>query len=357
MRIPPKIIVLIKVMLIIFILTGTVNIDTFASSSRNTNNRKIANVAVLLYSFDDPYMLEIKQSLENIQNQNKDKINFTFYDGKNNISVQNETIDSLLRNNIDLFILKLADTKEDVIKEIIFKIKPQNLPIIFMEIAPEVVSKASQYYNKAVFLYSTSSHEGILQGKILADEWNANKSSIDKNNDNILQYILLKGEANNPYAIQRTNDVISAINEAGIKTEQLALVNANWFRDLARSSIENLFLKYSNKIEAIIANNDAMALGAIEALQKYGYNTGDQNKNIAIVGIDGLNEAKALIDTGLMTGTLIQNTQMVAEAFYNIGMNLINNENPVENTNYKIDNGTITIPESYIEYTRKTNAQ
>lgn len=355
MKILRKIIIFIQVMLIIFALTSATQINTFANSNINLTNRKIANVAVLLYSFDDLYMLEIKKSLEDIQKENKDKVNFTFYDGKNNIAVQNETIDSLLKSDIDLFILKLADTKEDAVKEIIFTIKQKNVPIIFMEVAPEVVSKVSQYYNKAAFLYSTSSDEGILQGKILVDQWNANKRFIDKNNDNILQYVLLKGEASNPYAIERTNDVISAINKLGIKTEQLALVNANWFKELAETAIENLFLKYNGRIEAIIANNDAMAIGAIEALQKYGYNTGDKNKNIAVVGIDGLKEAKDLIDKGLMTGTLIQNTKMVAEAFYNIGMNLISNINPIENTNYTLNNGSIIIPESYQEYTNKTN--
>jgi methyl-galactoside transport system substrate-binding protein len=355
MKILGKIIAFIQVMLIIFALTSDTQINTFASPSINANNRKIANVAVLLYSFDDPYMLEIKQSLEDIQKENKDKVKFTFYDGKNNIAVQNETIDSLLKSDIDLFILKLVDTKENILKDIIFNIKPKNVPIIFMEVTPEVVSKVSKYYNKAVFLYSTSSHEGILQGKILVDEWNANKRFIDRNDDNILQYVLLKGEVSNPYAVERTNDAISAINESGIKTEQLALVNANWFKELAKTSIKNLFLKYDGRIEAIIANNDAMAIGAIEALQEYGYNKGDKNKNIAVVGIDGLKEAKDLIDKGLMTGTLIQNTKMVAEAFYNIGMNLINNENPIENTTYKLNDGLITIPESYQEYTSKAN--
>lgn len=356
MKILGKIIVFIQVILIIFALTSAIQIDTFASLNINANNGETANIAVLLYSFDDPYMLEIKQSLENIEKENKDKVKFTFYDGKNNISVQNETIDSLIRSDVDLFILKLVNTKEDVVKDTILNIRQKNVPVIFMEVTPEVVSKVYKLYDKAAFLYSTSSHEGILQGKILVDQWNANKISIDKNNDNILQYVLLKGEANNPYAIERTNEVISAINESGIKTEHLALVNANWFKELAQTAVENLFLKYNNRIEAIIANNDAMAIGAIQALQKYGYNKGDKSKNIAVVGIDGLKEAIDLIDKGLMAGTLIQNTQMVAEAFYNIGMNLVNNKNPIENTNYKLENGSIIIPESYEEYTNKTNS-
>jgi methyl-galactoside transport system substrate-binding protein len=355
MKILRKIIVLILVILTFFTLTSVAQINGFAAdSSKSVSNGKIAKIGVLLYSFDDPYMMEIKQNLENIQNENKAKVNFTFYDGKNNLSVQNEAINSLLSSNVDLLILKLVDTREEVIKDVINNIKGRNIPSIFMEVSPEVVSKVAPLYNKAFFLYSTSSHEGKLQGKIIADAWNANKSSIDKNGDNILQYVLLKGEATNPYTVERSNDVISAINEAGIKTEQLSQINANWSMDLARTSIENLFLKYDGKIEAIISNNDAMAVGAIEALQKYGYNTGDKTKNIAVVGIDGLKEAKDLIDKGLMTGTLIQNSKMVAETFYKIGMNLVNNVSPIENTHYTLNNGIITVPESYEIYTNQT---
>ena len=49
-----------------------------------------------------------------------------------------------------------------------------------------------------------------------------------------------------------------------------------------------------------------MAIGAVEALQAYGYNKGDKSKNILVVGFDGLTEAKDLIDKGMMTGTIVQ---------------------------------------------------
>ena len=88
---------------------------------------------------------------------------------------------------------------------------------------------------------------------------------------------MLKGEADNPVAIGRTKQVILALNSAGIQTQELTLVNANWLKELAKNAVDNLFLRYNGKIEAIISNSDAMAIGAIETLQKHGYNTGDTN--------------------------------------------------------------------------------
>jgi methyl-galactoside transport system substrate-binding protein len=83
----------------------------------------------------------------------------------------------------------------------------------------------------------------------------------------------------------RTRYTILAINNAGIKVEELASQDDKWNRELSKSTIDALFLRYNGKIEAIIANNDDMAIGAVEALQKYGYNNGNKMKTIAVIGI------------------------------------------------------------------------
>lgn len=258
-------------------------------------------------------MRQLKQDLQDIQNQNKDKIQFTFYDGKNNIAIQDETLDSLLKSNIDLFIINLANTEESVIKDFILKVKQKNVPVIVLEAFPQVISEISKYYDKVAFVGTADTKQaGIEQGKILVDQWNNNKEIIDKNNDNILQYILLKGEAGNPVADERTSYSISKIN-------------------------------------------DAMAIGAIKGLQKYGYNTGDKFKYVSVVGIDAIPEARELVDKGIMTGTVIQDSKLLAEGLYKVGVNLINGEEHIANTNYKIVNGLIEIPMKYQQYVMKAN--
>lgn len=353
MKILRKIILLFIVEIMIFTVISSTQVNVFASSSLNSNNRKINNVAVLFYNLDD-YMLQLKQNLEDIQKENENKINFTFYDGKNNIAVQNETFDSAINSNVDLLIINLASKKEDIVEDFVLRAKQKNIPLILLEIDPQIASRLSSYYNKATFvLPSDSDQVGILEGKIIVDMWNNNKELLDKNGDNILRYVLLQGEAYNPVAIERTKSSISIINNSGIKAQQLELINANWSRELSEKSIESLFLKFGNKIEAIISNSDAMAIGAINALQKYGYNKGDKSKYIAVVGVDGLPEAKDLIDKGFMTGTVTQDPKAYAQALYTIGINLINNVTPIENTDYKLSNGQIIIPMHYEEYTKK----
>lgn len=342
MRIIKKVLIVI---LMTIILINSTQINAFA----NATYRNIVNIGVIFYSFDDPFISLIRKGLEDIEVKNQDKVKFTFYDGKDNITIQTETIDTLLKSKTDLLIVNLTDTKENIVEDIINKVKQKNVPLVLININPQVVSKVSKYYNKVAFIDTDVKESGIIQGKIISDSWN-NKKISDKNHDNILQYVILQGDSNSEIALDRTNYSLSKINDSGVKTQQLDLKVVNWNKELAKNSIESLFLKYDDKIEAIISNDDNMAIGAIEALQKYGYNQEKNSKYIPVFGINGIQEAKNLVDKGIMAGTVTQDPNFIAEAFYTIGMNLINNTNAIENTNYKYSDGRIIIPVPHSEY-------
>ena len=96
-----------------------------------------------------------------------------------------------------------------------------------------------------------------------------------------------------------------------------------------------------------------MAIGAIQALQKYGYNKGDKTKIIPVFGVDAIPEAQDLIRKGFMTGTVIQDAPAMAKAFYTVGMNLVYNKNPLEGTDYKFDETGVAIRIPYREYISK----
>lgn len=208
-------------------------------------------------------------------------------------------------------------------------------------------------YGKFIVVGADFEQSGTMEGNILANEWKASQGAMDKNKDNILQYVMLKGRIGSPLTYFRTKYSISALNDAGIKTEELAEINCEWLEDCAKSSIESIFLKYGDKIEAIISNNDAMAIGAVKALQKYGYNNGNKEKIIPVVGIDGMLEAKEFIQKGYMLGTAVVEPCDLAEALYNIGMNLAAGRSPVKNTNYKLDETGYTVHLVYKEYKKE----
>ena len=311
-------------------------------------NQNSVKVGVLLYRFDDVYISLVRQSLEEIQKQNEGKVEFTFYDGKNDQSIQNETIDILLENkSVDLLLLNLVDVKSD--QEVINKIKQYNIPVVLFNREP-LNMDAVRSYGKAYFVGTNSAQAGTLQGNIIIDKWRVNKAAIDIDGDNILEYIMIMGERDNIDAIERTEYSVSTINDAGIQTQELALLVCDWNRELAREKFESIFLYYGEKIEAIISNNDEMAIGVIEALQKYGYNKGVNTKTISVVGIDAIPAAQELIKKGEMTGSVLQDAPAMAEACYVIGMNLVNGKKPLEGTEYNFDETGVAVRIPYKEY-------
>jgi len=345
MKLLKRLNIIISILIIIITLFNTIYIKS--AIAVGTPPR----VGVLLFNFNDPYISRVKQSLENIEKANPDKVKFSFFDAKDNQAVQNADIDTLLQNNIDLLLVNLVETNTNTVSDIINKVTSKNIPLIFFNI--EFPIPPSDIAKKVFVVATESENGGTLQGNILLDLWNKNKASIDKNNDNKLQYILLRGKTGNESAIKRTTFALSTLNNNGVQTEELASRICNWDRECAKEAINSLFLRFNGRIEAIISNNDAMAIGAIEALQKYGYNNGDPTKTIPVVGIDAIPEAIDLINKGFMTGTVAQNPDELANALYSIGLNLVFNRLPLEGTNYKLA-GENTVKLPYHIYTKNS---
>ena len=93
----------------------------------------------------------------------------------------------------------------------------------------------------------------------------------------------------------------------------------------------------ANKIEVVIANNDAMAMGAVEALKAH-------NKSaIPVFGVDALPEALALVKSGAMAGTVLNDANNRAKATFDLAKTA-DGKGAADGTNWKIDNKIVRVP-------------
>lgn len=346
MRVLKRVLAVLGIVIIVFSITS-VHDTKNVNAQINGIRQNYIKIDVLLYNSNDKFISLVRQNLEEIQKQNKGKVEFEFFDGKGNQAVQNETISQIFNSRVDILLVNLVDTQ--AAQDVIDKFRNKSIPIIFFNREPVQVG-AIKSYSKAYYVGTNAEEAGKLQGEIISDFWNKNREIIDKNKNGMLEYVILKGQHNNIESNERTDAAISAINNAGIKTKELAVKVANWDVDLGRITADSLFLNFGNKIEAIISNNDAMAIGAIEAIQKYGFNKGDESKYIAVFGIDALPEAKELIKQGVMAGTVIQDPLNMAQAIYAIGMNVFQGDEPLYNTQYMFDDTKIAVRLPYKKY-------
>ncbi|WP_270566134.1 galactose ABC transporter substrate-binding protein [Clostridium beijerinckii] len=329
------------------------NIEISAYASPNVNSQSQVKIAVFLSNFNSPFISSLKKDLEEVEKENENRVQFTFFDSKGNEAIQNQNIDWSFNQNFNLFVVDLVNSSTNFSQNALSKIFSRNIPLIVTLIPSDPLINYIRTYNRAVIIGADDAQSGSIQGKILIDTWNSNKETLDRNKDNVMQYIMLKGPIGDPSTPLRSKYSIQTINDAGIKTKELLSSTCNWNKDCARDDIQSSLLNLYSKVEVIIANNDAMAIGAIEALQKYGFNNGGNSRCIPVVGVDAIPESRNLIDQGFMTGTVIQNTRAYADAIHSVGFNLISGAQPLSHTNYEFDGTGPIIKLPFHEYIKK----
>ena len=307
----------------------------------NGNVSDKPKIGVCLYKYDDTYISTVRQELEKLA---KDKADLYLNDGKGDQGTQNDHIDLLIQKGVDVLVVNLVDV--GAAQTVINKAKTADIPIIFFNREPSADILNS--YDKAIFIGTNPKEAGIIQGEIVSNTWNS--GDYDKNNDGILQYVMLKGEPDNPEAVARTEYSISKIKENGIDIEELGLQVCNWDTELANSAMSGWLTKYGDKIEFVISNNDAMAQGAVSALQSVGYNKGDKSKYIPVIGVDATDAAKDLISKGYMTATVLQDAKAMAEAINNIAINSSKGNEFLLDTIYKFDESGKSVRIPYKSY-------
>ena len=96
----------IVLVMISSILTGCD--EKMASTSSRVVEGKPVKIGVLLIDFDDDYISLLRQDLEEIQKKNEGKVEFFFFDGKNDESIQNDNLNTVLKIHVDAYIIKYS---------------------------------------------------------------------------------------------------------------------------------------------------------------------------------------------------------------------------------------------------------
>lgn len=313
-----------------FVLAGVAAAMLFGAAAQAQADTRIG---VTIYKYDDNFMSIVRKALEK-DAKNSPEITLLMNDSQNDQSKQNDQIDVLLAKGVKALAINLVDPAAAPV--IIDKAKSNDIPVVFFNKEPS--RKALDSYDKAYFVGTDSKESGVIQGELIAKHWAAN-SAWDLNKDGKIQYVLIKGEPGHPDAEARTTYSVKTLNEKGIPTEQLQLDTAMWDTAQAKDKMDAwLSGPNADKIEVVIANNDAMAMGAVEALKAH------NKTNIPVFGVDALPEALSMVKSGAMAGTVLNDAENQAKATMAITKNLAEGKPAAEGTNYKIENNVIRVP-------------
>ncbi|EKF9170745.1 galactose/glucose ABC transporter substrate-binding protein MglB [Vibrio cholerae] len=289
-------------------------------------------IGFTIYKYDDNFMSVVRQAIEK-EAAADSNTHILMNDSQNSQSMQNDQVDVMLARGVQALAINLVDPA--AAPTIIQKAKIDDVPVVFYNKEPSPEAMAS--YDKAFYVGTDSKESGIIQGDLISAQWKANPTW-DKNGDGVLQYVMLKGEPGHPDAEARTTYAVKTINDNGIKTQELHMDTGMWDTAMAKDKMDAwLSGPNGSKIEVVIANNDGMAMGAIEALRGAG-------QKIPVFGVDALAEALALIKSGDMAGTVLNDAQNQAKATFELARNLANGKSAAEGTQWTIENKVVRVP-------------
>ena len=314
---------------------------------REFRYRTDALVGACIYRFGDVFMAGIRNAMRYEIERLGGELEIV--DSQNRQQLQNDQADAFISKGANALIINLVD--RTAAKFLTEKAKFEDIPIIFINREP--YAEVLKSYNKVWYVGAKAEEAGIKQGEIIA-EYFMKHPEADKNHDGVIQFVMLRGENGHQDAILRTEYAKKAMKDYGLRISELGSESANWSAIQANNKMLGFIRQFGvNRIEAVLANNDDMALGALKALQDSGYNTGNPSRYIPVVGIDATAPAINSIARGEMIGTVLNDADNQGIAAVRIAVIAADGERVTESSiGYRITDGKyIWIP--YVKVTQE----
>ena len=272
------------------------------------------NATVIWRAFDDQFQSGFRIIMGN-EEENIGGIKLDMQDAENQVSVANNKLDMALTKGTDIVAICAPDRESTA--EMAQKCDAENVPAVFFNMQP--MDETMEEYDNIWYVGAEASESGTMCAQALIIYWNENKDIADKNGDGKLQLCILQGEIGQQDVVLRTQAYKDALDAAGIEYEILAEDTANWDQAQALDKMNTWITAYGiDGIEGVLCNNDGMAMGALQAALNNGYNKGEADKFVPIVGIDANMDALEAMKSGGLLGTVLNDRKSQSIAIMNV---------------------------------------
>jgi len=267
--------------------------------SGEKEGNKAVRIGVTLYRGDDSFINTIRGKLEDQAKEYEKntgiKVVMEIVDAKGNQNTQNSQVDRFISLGYDAICVNMVD--RSAASNIIGKAMDADTPVVFFNREP--VEEDMRRWEKLYYVGENAKESATLQGNMLVEAYKADPSSLDINGDGKVSYVLLEGESSHQDSLIRTEWSIQTLKDGGVPLEKITGAIANWDRSQASAWMDQWLTQYPDDIEVVICNNDDMALGAADAIERKG-----SSRPIKVVGIDGTPQGIEGVREGKLFGTV-----------------------------------------------------
>ena len=304
---------------------------TTAAAAAATTDVADKKVGISIYKFDDNFMTLYRTELVRYLTEDLGfkAENVVVQDGKGDQAEQTNQIQNFIASGVDVMILNLVQASSA--PQVTDMCKDAGIPVVYINREPDTAEEerwASDSIS-ATYVGADARQSGTYQGEEIVET--ANKGDI--NGDGKVSYIMVQGDPENVDAQYRTEFSVKALTDAGLEVEELLLQRGDWDQAKGQQIVQDALTQFGDKIEVVFCNNDAMALGALQAIDAAGRKV---NEDIYLVGVDALTEAVQDITEGKMTGTVFNDYMGQAKTAADMAVKFLNGEtvDPVNMVDY-----------------------
>lgn len=205
---------------------------------------------------------------------------------KEDLIAQQDQVNTLIQNGVKGLVVVPVDTS--AMEPITKAAQEAKIPLVYVNRNP-YAGKEKEMPKDVYYVGSEEITAGIMQMEFLGEQLQG-KGKI----------AVLMGILGNEGATKRTEGVEATMTKEFPEMELLNKETAEWQRDQALAIAENWISTYGADLKAIAANNDEMALGAVQAAKK------NNRSDILITGVDAIPDALDAVEAGDLAATVFQ---------------------------------------------------
>lgn len=289
-----------------------------ACGKQQPSEAEKVQMGVAYYNQNDTFLSQLNDCLrEQLDKLERDDFAVTMItrDAAGSQRIQDDQVKELIDAGCNVLCVNLADRTDP--SEIIDLARENDVPIIFFNREPVAVDMMQ--WDRLYYVGAHAQQSGMMQGELAAEAVRSD-SQTDRNKDGKIQYVVLEGEPGHQDSIIRTESAVDTLKNNGIELEKLSCQIANWNRSQAQNRMMQLISQNQNKIELVLANNDDMALGAIDAYKKLNVT---ESAYPVFLGIDGTDVGLQAVADGKMYATVYNDKEGQAEAMAELAAALV----------------------------------
>lgn len=263
-------------------------------------------VGVSMAQFDDNFLNSLRQSMD--AKAKAEGLDLQFVDATSDVVKQLNQVETFVNQKVDAIIVTPVDTAATA--KITKAAHDANIPLIYVNRRPDVLDLPKG----VVVVASNDLEAGEMQMEYLAKKMNG-KGNI----------VIMLGDLANNSTRNRTKgneEILAKYPDIKVLEKQTAL----FLRDKGMSLMSD-WLTAGKDVNAVVANNDEMAIGAAMALRQAGKEPG----SVLVVGVDGTADGLAAVHKGLLSASVYQDAKGQADGALDAALKLVNKQ-PVEQT-------------------------